>query len=87
MSSSDDIDEVKARLTEVERQARNTRGWLIFLGVCVLVSLFGDSALRYWQISSVCNAIVAENPDLEHTECMRRVNEAWSNGERTIRSD
>jgi hypothetical protein len=87
MSSSDDIDDIKARLAIVERQARNARGWLIVLGICVLTSLFGGTALRLWQINAACEAIVAENPHLQHSECMRRVHESWKNDQDTIRVD
>lgn len=87
MSFSNDIDDIKARLVKVERQASNARGWLIVLGVCVLISLFGSTALRLWQINAACEAIVSENPQLQHLECMRRVHEAWMNDQDTISLD
>jgi small neutral amino acid transporter SnatA (MarC family) len=87
MSSDGDISEIKARLEKVERQARYTKGWLIVLGICVFLALFGSSALRVWQINAACNTIVAGNPSLEFSECMRRVHEAWQKDEDTIRLD
>ncbi|MCZ0810732.1 hypothetical protein N5A93_00665 [Roseovarius sp. EGI FJ00037] len=76
MSSGDEIDEIKARLQKVERQARNAKGWLIVLGIGVLLSLFGGTAWRIWQVSTACDTIVAQHPDLSHSECMKRVHEA-----------
>jgi uncharacterized membrane protein len=87
MDSSDNIDKIKTRLAKVERQARNTRGWLIVLGICVFISLFGSTALRLWQINTACEAIVAENPHLQHSDCMLRVHKAWKNDQDTIRLD
>lgn len=87
MSSPNEIDDIKARLEKAERQARNARNWLIILSVCVLISLFGSSALRLWQINAACKDIVSENPQLQHSECMRRVHEAWMNDQDTISLD
>ena len=87
MSSSDSIDEIKIRLAKVERQARNARGWLIVLGICVFISLFGRTAFLLWQINAACEAIIAENPRLQHSECALRVLEARKNDQDTIRVD
>ncbi len=87
VDSADDIDEIKVRLAKVERQARNSKGWLIILSICVVISLFGKAAWRLWQINAACDTIVAENPTLEHSDCMRRVHEAWMNNQNTVRLD
>ena len=87
MPSFDQNNKIEARLLELERQVRSIKGWVIVLGLGLLVSMFGSTAWRLWQINAACNAITAENPSLTHSECMRRVNNAWANDQDTIRVD
>lgn len=87
MPSYDEHDQIEARLRKIERQMGNLKVWLIVLALGLLVSLFGNTAWRFWQISAVCNAIIAENPSLSHSECRLRVHEAWVNNQDTIRLD
>lgn len=84
MKSTNQENDLEARLSSLEEKARRTKWWLMIVGVIAFISLFGNPILRAWQINSICQDIVAENPGLDHSECMKRVQEAWSQNENTI---
>lgn len=87
MPSNDENWDIQARLIRVERQVSTLKVWLVILGLGLLISLFGSTAWRLWQINVACNTIIEKHPNLSHSECMKRVNTARANDQDTIRVD